>query len=349
MDAEIFVSYSSKESCMADYICRRLEMEGLSCWIAHRNIPVGSDYSEQIPDAIANCKVFLLLMSEHAQKSKYVVRELNEAVDHEKVVIPFYIKETQLDNKFQFFLKRYQHIEGYYYPTEEELLRDTDLDEDSIQYRRFVGLRTDSIELLIRQVKAYLNDTSEHAVHAKHIPLSPPQPNSEIPEKEQTKPVHKPRIVCPKCRNGNLRRASYWPEQIAEVLEPVFAKFISVYTGGIIAFCLWVKNIANEFVGDKKIENLSDLLSDDLLLLDWLSRLIVFLILAAVMIGVLQLLLNAYREHFQMIKKCKMRIWTFRCCSCMQKFSVIGRDTDKLEERVPNLVKEPGIKGFMSK
>lgn len=57
---DIFISYASSEEKIANQICNTLEEQGVSCWIAPRNIQVGKEYGAEIIEGIENCKVFFL-------------------------------------------------------------------------------------------------------------------------------------------------------------------------------------------------------------------------------------------------------------------------------------------------
>ena len=46
---KVFVSYSSKEADRANEIVKQLEAAGIPCWIAPRDIGIGSNYTEDIP------------------------------------------------------------------------------------------------------------------------------------------------------------------------------------------------------------------------------------------------------------------------------------------------------------
>lgn len=61
MNHDVFISYSSQNSKAAQAICHTLEQHKIRCWIAPRDIPSGSEYSDVIDAAIINCKVFMVL------------------------------------------------------------------------------------------------------------------------------------------------------------------------------------------------------------------------------------------------------------------------------------------------
>jgi hypothetical protein len=68
----VFISHSSKDRSIADAICNQLEAAGIPCWIAPRDIEVGSDWTRGIMEGIARCRVFVLVFSDHANDSEHV-------------------------------------------------------------------------------------------------------------------------------------------------------------------------------------------------------------------------------------------------------------------------------------
>lgn len=110
---DIFISYSSKEYEKACMVSKVLNNNGISTWMAPGSIPAGSNYTREIPCAIRQCKVFLLLLSPNAQASKWVIAELETAFKNEKPIIPFVIENCVLKDEFDFMLSRCQRIEAY--------------------------------------------------------------------------------------------------------------------------------------------------------------------------------------------------------------------------------------------
>ena len=110
---DIFISYKSDEFNDALYIKNSLEKNGFSCWMAPMDIAGGSSYASQIPKAIENCKVFLLILSERAQNSKWVPKELDQAINSDKLIIPFMIDDCKLNNEFSFYLSNVQIYFAY--------------------------------------------------------------------------------------------------------------------------------------------------------------------------------------------------------------------------------------------
>lgn len=105
---KVFVSYSSKEADRAYEIVKQLEAAGIPCWIAPRDIGVGSNYTRDIPKAIRECTHFLLALSANAEASKWVNKELTRAINQEKCLIPLMIENFTISEGFEFLLEDVQ-------------------------------------------------------------------------------------------------------------------------------------------------------------------------------------------------------------------------------------------------
>ena len=121
---DVFISYSSIETEEAHIIKGVLEKNGISCWMAPESIPIGSNYTKEIPEAISNCSAFLVLLSRNAIKSNWVPLELDRAYNEGKRIIPFFIEKCSLTDDFNFMLAKSERIEAYHRKAEalEELV-----------------------------------------------------------------------------------------------------------------------------------------------------------------------------------------------------------------------------------
>ena len=72
----VFISYSSKDKLIAKEICTSLEVIGIRCWIAPRDIAPGEDWPTAIAKAIANSYVMVLVFSASSNSSDEVSREI---------------------------------------------------------------------------------------------------------------------------------------------------------------------------------------------------------------------------------------------------------------------------------
>lgn len=110
---DVFISYSSKDFSQAETVRNVLEKNGIPCWMAPRDIPGGSNYTKEIPSAIRNCQVFVLILSQNAQSSHWVLKELDSAVNCGKVILPFMLEDCQLNDEFNFLLTGAQRYAAY--------------------------------------------------------------------------------------------------------------------------------------------------------------------------------------------------------------------------------------------
>ena len=111
MKKDVFISYSSKDFDKVNNVKSILEVNGISCWMAPQCIPTGSSYAKEIPVAIRNCRVFLLMITSKSQESQWVPKEVSLALSECKCVIPFVIEDCMLTDIFNFFLT---DVQRYY-------------------------------------------------------------------------------------------------------------------------------------------------------------------------------------------------------------------------------------------
>ncbi|HZC34208.1 MAG TPA: DUF3365 domain-containing protein, partial [Chthoniobacterales bacterium] len=124
--SKVFISHSSKDKPTADAICNHLESAGVRCWIAPRDIPFGSDWTEGITTGIGSCKVFVLVFSEHANDSEHVRREVAKAFSLGLAVIPFRTEEVQPSRSLGYFLETVHWLDAITPPLQDHLAKLTD-------------------------------------------------------------------------------------------------------------------------------------------------------------------------------------------------------------------------------
>ena len=84
MPHDVFISYSTHDKSVADAVCARLEQQHIRCWIAPRDAVPGREYEKSIVDAIASCRIFVLIFSSQANNSPQVRREVERAFEPER-------------------------------------------------------------------------------------------------------------------------------------------------------------------------------------------------------------------------------------------------------------------------
>ena len=100
----VFLSYSSANTEDAEALKTLMEKGGISVWMAPHEISFGESFADIIPPAIEKCACFVLLVTEEAQTSSWVPKELDHAIRFQKPIVPVWRKEVPLTNAFQFSL-----------------------------------------------------------------------------------------------------------------------------------------------------------------------------------------------------------------------------------------------------
>ncbi|HTD15191.1 MAG TPA: TIR domain-containing protein [Chthoniobacterales bacterium] len=121
MAVKVFISHSSKDREIADAICRHLESMGVSCWIAHRDIEPGADWTQGILKGIASSRLFVLVFSRHANDSEHVQREVGRACSLQLPVLPFRTEAVEPRNSLEYFLQTVHWFDATTAPLEQHL------------------------------------------------------------------------------------------------------------------------------------------------------------------------------------------------------------------------------------
>lgn len=119
--AEVFVSYAGGDKETAFRIAAFLEDKGIVCWIAPRDVPPGTDYGTAILDGIEGCSAFILVLSEEANDSTFVRKEVERAVSKGKPVLPVRIREVAPSGALEFFVSSSQWVDAWRSPMEQHL------------------------------------------------------------------------------------------------------------------------------------------------------------------------------------------------------------------------------------
>jgi hypothetical protein len=121
VNPQVFISYSSKDKAVGDAACARLEARGYGCWIAPRDIRPGREWGEAIVEGIAGCRVFVLIFSTNANESPQIRREIERAVHHGLVVLPFRIEDVAPVGSLEYFMSVPHWLDAMTPPLEQHL------------------------------------------------------------------------------------------------------------------------------------------------------------------------------------------------------------------------------------
>jgi hypothetical protein len=91
---DVFLSHGSADKSIAEEICRGFESAGLTCWIAPRDIDPGASWAGSIMEAIADCRVMVLIFSARSNASEHVQREILHAVEKKYPVLPIRVENV---------------------------------------------------------------------------------------------------------------------------------------------------------------------------------------------------------------------------------------------------------------
>ncbi|MFZ0282260.1 MAG: TIR domain-containing protein [Bacteroidales bacterium] len=121
MTHDVFISYSSLDKTAAETVCSILEQNGLSCWIAPRDITPGLDFAESIIDGIKSSKLFILVYSTNSNNSKQVIREVDRAVHTGLPVINLRLDDVPLSKQLEYYLSSVHWLDAMTPPLEEHM------------------------------------------------------------------------------------------------------------------------------------------------------------------------------------------------------------------------------------
>lgn len=107
---QVFISHSSQDAAEAEKICDLLERNGTRCFIAPRDIRSGREYAEELVDGIDGSGAMILLMSQSANQSPHVLREVERAVSRSIPILVYKLEETPLSKSMEYFLMTHQWV-----------------------------------------------------------------------------------------------------------------------------------------------------------------------------------------------------------------------------------------------
>ena len=101
---DVFISYSRKDSAIADKICSAFDQAGITYFIDREGIKIEKDYIEKIAKEIDGSKMVLFLASATSYISKYVRIELQYAFDNDVLIHPYQIDNAAIARKYRMLL-----------------------------------------------------------------------------------------------------------------------------------------------------------------------------------------------------------------------------------------------------
>lgn len=118
---DAFISHSSKDKLSADAVCSSLESRGIRCWVAPRDIAPGANWGEAIIDGLSHSRVVILILSQHANVSPQVMREVERAVSKGIPIVPLRIEDVPLSKSMEYFLSSAHWMDAFTPPLRKHL------------------------------------------------------------------------------------------------------------------------------------------------------------------------------------------------------------------------------------
>lgn len=109
----VFLGHSTKDEIITKQIVNYLELNGIQCCIAPRDIRPGMEFEEELMHAIRGCDAFVLVASENANQSKHVINEVRNAFNFNKRIYPFMIENYVFSDKYEYYLAGIHRIDAY--------------------------------------------------------------------------------------------------------------------------------------------------------------------------------------------------------------------------------------------
>jgi hypothetical protein len=121
MAHEVFISHSARNKSTADAVCAILESGGIRCWIAPRDVTPGREWGECIVEAIRQTRVMVLIFTSDANASPQIRREVERAVNHGIVILPFRIEDVAPAPALEYFIGNVHWLDALTPPLESHL------------------------------------------------------------------------------------------------------------------------------------------------------------------------------------------------------------------------------------
>jgi len=118
MAIDVFLSYAAADKAAALAVLAGLEGNGVRCWIAPRDVTAGSEYGQEIVEAIKACRIVVLIFSTSANVSPHVRREVERAVSAQRIIVPFRIENIVPTGAMEYALSNTHWLDALSPPLE---------------------------------------------------------------------------------------------------------------------------------------------------------------------------------------------------------------------------------------
>ena len=110
--SHVFVSFASEDIELARRAVHSLERAGFRCWLSERDIEPAASYPAAITDALARSGALLLILTESANASPHVLREIELAFNARIPILPIRLSGVLPSSDLAYFLSTTQWLDA---------------------------------------------------------------------------------------------------------------------------------------------------------------------------------------------------------------------------------------------
>jgi len=174
MKKYIFITHSSHDATTATKIRDYLETNGIQCWMAPRDIPVGEEWAEAILEGIENASGMLLVFSSNSNNSPQVRREIERAIHNNIPIFPVRIEDVVPSKAMEYYISSNHWMDA------------------------FGGNFETNLDKLVAAIKSKHNITLESEPEPTSKPIKTkeqsPSPTSQVTDKSSKRKLTFPRV-----------------------------------------------------------------------------------------------------------------------------------------------------------
>lgn len=109
--AQVFTSYSRRDTQVVDSIVTKMSQAGISVWIDREDIKAGNSWRVQIVQAIDTCHAFVLMLSPNSAASDNVRKEIDLSQDSGRTIFAVMLEPTKIPAEIRYQLAGLQFID----------------------------------------------------------------------------------------------------------------------------------------------------------------------------------------------------------------------------------------------
>lgn len=203
---EVFLSYSTKNSNEAAFVCKKIETAGMRCWIAPRDLLAGTNFADNIETALNNAKLLILILSRESANSPWVEGEVNTAFSSGMPILVYQIDDVRPSGALKVMLEKF--------PT---LLASGNAENDAVTLIYNAKILTGRVAAT--PAAGHLRYSAANVARAKSAGLRPaPKPTApkhrrapaSAPAKKNSSSVALSLVVCLLCIIATILSAPIW-------------------------------------------------------------------------------------------------------------------------------------------